>query len=107
MPITKEDFDRLQLAHPGVPLEVVCHPTLPDQIIARPPTVDQWTIYKNQLAEKKYQEAYRSLISFCALFPPPADITASLDIRPALAEVWAGEIAEMAGWSMGAYRKKF
>lgn len=107
MPITKEDFDRIQLANPGVPIEVLCHPTLPDQIIARPPNVDQWAIYKNLLAEKKYQEAYRTLIGFCSLFPSPGEVTVSLDARPALAEVWAGELAELAGFSTLAYRKKF
>ena len=52
-------------------------------------------------------EARAALVYGCVVFPERAELQKQLDAHPALVEVWAGEIAEMAGYSAGARRKKF
>jgi hypothetical protein len=107
MSITKEQFDAVQAANPGVEIEILQHDRLPDEVIARVPAPAAWNIYRNLQSEGKKNEAVQALVAQCVLFPPKEDLQKSLDAHPGLAEVWAGELVEMAGISSGARRKKY
>ena len=107
MPITEEQFKSVELANPTAEIEILQHDKLPDEVIARVPTPALWNIYRNLQAEQKMQEARAALVYGCVVFPERAELQKQLDAHPALVEVWAGEIAEMAGYSAGARRKKF
>lgn len=107
MPITEEQFKQVQAANPGVEIEILQHDRLPDEVIARVPTEDAWRIYRQLQADGKKQEAIESLVSLSVLLPDAVGLRKMVAGRPALVEVWAGEIVEMAGFSQGARRKKF
>lgn len=122
MPITKEIFDAVQAANPGVDIEILQHDRLPDEVIARVPSSGTWTIYRNLQNDGKKVEAVQALVFGCVLITDTgtqADVGAtlsasqklalsrSIDSHPGIAEVWCGELVEMAGISGGARRKKF
>lgn len=102
-----EQLDRLRALNPGVELEVLQHDRLPDEVIARVPKESEWNIYQQLQGDDKLADATEALIAFCVLWPEKQALTAMTDAHPALTGVWTGELVEMAGYSMKAYRKKF
>lgn len=107
MPITKEQFLKIKSENPGVEIAVLEHDRLPDQVIARAPSRGMWSIYLQMQADGRKVEAAEHLVAGCVLFPDKDELQRSLDAHPALAQVWAGELNEMAGVTMGARQKKY
>lgn len=107
MPITKEQFDLGQAANPGTDVEILVHDKLPDEILVRTPPHAVYAIFRNMQADGKKLEAMDALIFGSRVAPSKEEVQGMLDGHPALREVWAGELIEMAGYTAGARRKKF
>lgn len=107
MSITKEQFASVQAANPGAELEVLQHDRLPDEVIARVPAPGAWNVYRKMQSDGDMIGARQHLVTTSVLFPDKVELQKSLDAHPALVEVWAGEITQMAGFTEGARRKKF
>lgn len=107
MPITKEQFLKVQSENPGAEVAILEHDRLPDQVIVRAPSRGIWSIYLQMQSEGRKVEAAEHLVVGCVLFPGKDELQRSLDAHPALVQVWAGELNEMAGVTVGARQKKF
>ena len=88
-------------------LEVIKHPRYDDECIARPPTAAEWRMYvakANSPAEKAGANEF--LVDACVLWPDKADRDVVFEKRPAMLDVWASEIVEIAGATTRATRSK-
>jgi hypothetical protein len=107
MPISQETIDKVKAEHPGLELELLIHPTLPDQALARVPEVGVYETYLQMLGDPAQRpNAARALCYGSILSPDKKGIDEMFKGHPALPGVWAGEIAEMAGATLKASRKK-
>jgi len=94
--------------HPGRDdLEVIGHPKYDDECIARPPTKAEWRMFiAKRSAPAEAPIANDFLVEACVLWPEKAERDALFERRPALLDVWAGELGEMAGATLRASRSK-
>lgn len=106
MPITDEQKAATKVANPTAELHLVSHPD-GAEIIVRPPTEPEWRIFRSlqERAETK-PDAAPMLTNTCTVFPAKDDLKAMLAKHPAYVEVFAGEIAEVAGYQRGAAHTK-
>ena len=88
-------------------IEVIKHPRYDDQAVARPPTDGEYRIFRQKLASPEEAAlANDMLIDACVLWPDKDAREKLFGQRPALRDVWAGEIIEMAGATRQATREK-
>lgn len=107
MPISDETIKQIKAANPGVEFQVLSHDTLPDQVLARVPARGVYTNYLQMRDEGgRRVEASEMLCDTSILFPDKAELQKMFEAHPALPVVWAQEIAEMAGATAKASRKK-
>jgi len=88
-------------------LEVIKHPKYDDECIARPPAAAEWRMFiakRGNAAEAALANEF--LVDACVLWPEKAERDTLFERRPALLDVWAGEIGEMAGATLRATRSK-
>lgn len=123
MGITKEQFDLVAAANPGVEIKAIEHDRLPDEIIIRSAPPGIWAIYQNLRDDGKKQEAREALVQGSVLFATEPDgemgdinldpkvqkakLLRSIEKHPALYEVWAGEVCILTGLTNGTRQKKF
>ncbi len=68
MPITKEQFDQVQAANPGVEIEILQHDRLPDEVIARVPLRKDYRTYQALQNDGNFQKANADLVAASVLF---------------------------------------
>lgn len=92
--MTPEQIEKVKAEHPravvltagGVSVAVV------------PPTRQIWRRFKTFVTdEKRRSDAYEVLLRDCLVHPDAAGLESILDQRPALAETFGAEVAELAG----------
>lgn len=107
MPISQETIDKIKAAMPGVELEVLVHPTLPDEVLGRIPPKGVYAIYLQLLNDPLRRiEAAEALCKGSIVYPTGPELDKMFDAHPALPRVFADELAEMAGATLKASRKK-
>jgi|SRR6185312_5935535 len=77
--------------------------------VARLPTTAEWLMVKAKQMDvdaNNRASANRLIVNTCVIYPKGPELTATLKRYPAIVDVWAGEIAEMAGAIKGTVREK-
>ncbi len=106
---TEEDIAATRAANPGVELHVTTHPVLDDvqEFIVKAPSRAVWNLFRNRQADPAEKVlADDVLFDGCVLWPTKADRDAVVAKAPALVNMCAAEIAEIAGASRGGSHRK-
>lgn len=105
--ISDEQRQALKEKFKGVELELISHPNYEDEAVARPPTEAEWRMFRQkQEAKAEGDDPGDFLVDACIVFPDRDGRAAVFKKRPALREVWAAELTEMAGATRLARRSK-
>ena len=105
--ISDEERQALKAKFPNVDLELISHPTYEDEAVARPPTEAEWRIFRQKQEAKAEGDAPGDfLVEACIVWPDKDGRAAAFKKRPAMREVWAGELTEIAGATRLARRSK-
>ena len=94
MPIDPQVFEQLKEKHP----RAVSLTAGGDTIAVAPPTRPQWRRFKAAAAdERKRPDALELILRDCLLYPDPQAFESMIEKRPALVEVFAEQVLELAG----------
>lgn len=106
--LTDQVREEIRKKHAGRDdIEVIKHPRYDDQAVARPPTDGEYRIFRQKLANPQDAAlANDLLVDTCIIWPEKEAREQLFQRRPALREVWAAEILEMAGATRQATREK-
>ena len=103
--ISEETIAKVKAENPGRELHLFGNEF--GQAIFRSPTRSE---YERMLEERHNEElrvvAPRNLVMSCAIYPKDAELLALLDRYPGLINVFAGELASIAGAKSVSIRKK-
>jgi hypothetical protein len=115
MQITDDVVRDLKAKHAGTELIKIRTPS-PDgddekaiEVVVRCPTDAEWKMVRTMAADPepvKKVESSRVLVNACVLYPSGQALLDLIRSRPALVDVWGGEISELAGAIKGSTRSK-
>ncbi len=106
---TEEEIAETKAANPGIELHVTTHPLVDDvqEFIVRAPSRAVWNLFRNRQADPAEKAlADDVLFDGCVLWPPKAERDAIVGRAPALLNMCAAEIAEIAGAHRGGSHRK-
>lgn len=105
--LNEEQLEALQKATPQFELEVVEDVPTELFVVVRPPNGPEWRTYRSESSEPTMRYvAMKKLVTLVAMYPTGTDLAAHFDRYPAAVEVVLGKVAEMAGISDTATRRK-
>ena len=104
--VTKEIEDKARAANPGVTLHLLSHPGIGAEALARGPNRNEWAIFKQKLGNDTEKVTAYEVLLPCIVWPDRGELEKLFDEFPAMPEVWAGEIVEIAGSTRLATHRK-
>ncbi len=102
MEISKDVLEKLKSEHGSLTELSVDN----DAVVVRLPSRGEWKKFRATIADdRKRGDAAEQLLRSCIVFPDETAIEKMLDVRPGLAETFAGELVELAGAKKGVEKK--
>lgn len=104
---TDDDIKKVKLANPGTDLHLIEHPVLPIDFIVRGPSKPEWALFRQRNGnDAEKGSAEEMLYETCAIWPEKKERDEVVARYPAVVNMVAGELAEIAGATQQASHRK-
>lgn len=68
-----------------------------DEVVVKSPSLVEWKRFRTFAAdERRRADAVETILRACTVFPAPDQLQAMLERRPALCEIFGGQVVDMA-----------